>query len=73
MARAIGANKENESALATKGEAETAKVTYNMTLNNVPTMLRDKFKRLKDEGKISGSFNAYIRQAIIDKLKKDDI
>lgn len=49
------------------------KTTFNMTLTNMPIACRDKFKRLKIEGKVSGSFNAYLRQAVIDKLKIDDI
>lgn len=49
------------------------KTTFNMTLTSMPIACRDKFKRLKAEGKVSGSFNAYLRQAVIDKLKLDDI
>jgi hypothetical protein len=74
MARSITKVNDSESILeTTKAPEDAAKATYNMTLNNVPVMLRDKFKRLKNEGKITGSFNAYIRQAIIDRLKADDI
>jgi len=53
--------------------SKSEKVTFNMSLTNMPIACRDKFKRLKDEGKVSGSFNAYLRQAVIDKLKRDDI
>lgn len=49
------------------------KTTFNMTLTNVPISCRNKFKKLKIEGKVSGSFNAYLRQAVIDKLKIDDV
>jgi len=62
----------------TQSKVETAlqtpeKTTFNMTLTSMPIACRDKFKRLKIEGKVSGSFNAYLRQAVIDKLKFDDI
>jgi len=62
----------------TQSKVETAlhtpgKTTFNMTLTSMPIACRDKFKRLKVEGKVSGSFNAYLRQAVIDKLKVDDI
>jgi len=62
----------------TQSKVETAlhtpeKTTFNMTLASMPIACRDKFKRLKVEGKVSGSFNAYLRQAVIDKLKVDDI
>lgn len=49
------------------------KTTFNMSLPNMPIACRDKFKRLKAEGKVTGSFNAYLRQAVIDKLKIDDV
>ena len=49
------------------------KTTFNMTLTSVPISCRNKFKKLKTEGKVSGSFNAYLRQAVIDKLKIDDV
>lgn len=52
---------------------EVKKTTFNMTLTNVPVSLRDKFKKLKADGKVAGSFNAYMRQAVIDKLRNDDI
>lgn len=62
----------------TESKVETAlttpeKTMFNMSLPNMPVACRDKFKRLKVEGKVSGSFNAYLRQAVIDKLKIDDI
>ena len=70
MARDItkGSTASIESALITP-----EKTTFNMSLPNMPIACRDKFKRLKAEGKVSGSFNAYLRQAVIDKLKIDDI
>lgn len=62
----------------TDSKVETAlntpeKTTFNMSLPNMPIACRTKFKRLKAEGKVSGSFNAYLRQAVIDKLKIDDV
>jgi len=63
---------------ATESNLNTAlvtpeKTTFNMSLPNMPIACRDKFKKLKAEGKVTGSFNAYLRQAVIDKLKIDDI
>lgn len=46
---------------------------FNMTLRNVHVKSRDKYKKLKSDGKVACSFNAYIKQAVIDKLKLDDI
>jgi hypothetical protein len=51
----------------------TEKQFFNMTLKDMPVASRTKFKRLKAEGKVTGSFNAYLRQAVIDKLNKDDV
>lgn len=49
------------------------KTTFSMSLRDMPIAARDKFKRLKEEGKVTGSFNNYLRQAVLDKLKQDDI
>lgn len=70
MARTIGTTSDSavETALTTP-----EKTTFNMSLPNMPIACRDKFKKLKAEGKVSGSFNAYLRQSVIDKLKIDDI
>lgn len=70
MARSI--NTVNQSSLESS-MTTPEKTTFNMTLKDMPVALRTKFKKLKEEGKVSGSFNAYLRQATIDKLKIDDI
>lgn len=49
------------------------KTTFDMSLRNMPKALRDKFKRLKAEGKTTGSMNDYMRRAFMDQLKRDDI
>lgn len=64
--------------ITTDSKVETAlttpeKTTFSMSLPNMPVAIRTKFKKLKVEGKVAGSFNAYLRQAVIDKLKQDDI
>jgi hypothetical protein len=70
MARTIGTVNQAslESSMVT-----TEKQFFNMTLKDMPVASRTKFKRLKAEGKVTGSFNAYLRQAVIDKLNKDDV
>lgn len=54
-------------------ELSADKTTFSMSLRAVPVAARDKFKRLKDEGKITGSMNDYLRRAFIEQLKRDDV
>lgn len=72
MSRSINYAVEDKNKPLLKATSE-AKTTFSMSLTHMPIVLRTKFKRLKTEGKITGSFNAYLRQAVIDKLKIDDI
>ena len=48
------------------------KEIFNMSLRSVPCFLRDRFNKLKSEGKITGSMNAYIKNAWLEQLKKDE-
>jgi hypothetical protein len=71
MARNI---KLNEEAKLTTASAPTEeKTTFDMSLRNMPKALREKFKRLKTEGKVTGSMNDYMRRAFMEQLKRDDI
>nr|AKN36213.1 hypothetical protein [Vibrio splendidus] len=71
MARAI---KVNESAKLSTDVLDTGgKVTFDMSLRKMPKALREKFKRLKAEGKVTGSMNDYMRRAFMEQLKRDDI
>lgn len=69
MARSISTAQEAKLVSGTGAE----KTTFSMSLRDMPIAARDKFKRLKEEGKVTGSFNNYLRQAVIEKLKQDDI
>lgn len=53
--------------------AAEGKTTFDMSLRNMPKALREKFKRLKAEGKTTGSMNDYMRRAFMEQLKRDDI
>lgn len=54
-------------------ESISGNTTFSMSLRSMPVSARDKFKRLKAEGKITGSMNDYLRRAFIEQLKRDDI
>lgn len=69
MARSITTGTDSK-LMASEAEEKT---TFSMSLRDMPIAARDKFKRLKKEGKVTGSFNNYLRQAVIERLKKDDI
>ncbi|WP_367971727.1 hypothetical protein RJD38_22175 (plasmid) [Vibrio scophthalmi] len=71
--RSIG--KTEEAKLSTVETASVAeeKTTFDMSLRNMPKALREKFKRLKYEGKVTGSMNDYMRRAFMEQLKRDDI
>lgn len=45
---------------------------FSMSLRLMPKAAREKFKRLKREGKVTGSMNDYMRTAFLEKLNKDD-
>jgi hypothetical protein len=44
-------------------------LTFNSTIRGIPVSLRKRFKELKDEGLISGSFNQFMINSAIEKLK----
>ena len=44
-------------------------LTFNSTIRGIPISLRKRFKELKDDGLISGSFNQFMINAAIEKLK----
>jgi len=45
---------------------------FNMSLQNIPVTTRALFLRLKSEGKVTGTFSAYLRDAAIRQLKNDE-
>ena len=47
--------------------------TFSMSLRDMPKRARTHFKRLKKEGKITGSMNDYMRRAFILQLERDDM
>ncbi|RZP88970.1 hypothetical protein [Vibrio vulnificus] len=46
---------------------------FSMSLRDMPVRARNKFKRLKKEGKITGSMNEYMRRAFMSQLDRDDM
>jgi hypothetical protein len=62
--------KTNGSALKEQKSADAD--VFNMTLRKIPVSARDKFKDMKEAGKVSGSMNSYIINALIRQLQKDD-
>lgn len=62
--------KNNSSALKEQPTVEPD--VFNMTLRKIPATAREKFKELKESGKVSGSMNSYIINAFIRQLQKDD-
>ena len=71
MARSIV--KATEAKLTASAEVKAEKTTFNMSLRDMPVAVRDKFKRMKNEGKITGSMNDYMRRAFMEQLKRDDV
>lgn len=71
MARSIKLNEYAK--LTTEVSGTEEKTTFDMSLRNMPKALREKFKRLKAEGKITGSMNDYMRRSFMEQLKRDDI
>ena len=47
--------------------------TFSMSLRDMPKRARTQFKRLKNEGKVTGSMNDYMRRAFILQLERDDM
>lgn len=46
---------------------------FSMSLRDMPIRARNQFKRLKKEGKITGSMNDYMRKAFMEKLERDEL
>ncbi|EJB0234191.1 hypothetical protein [Vibrio parahaemolyticus] len=61
-----------ETNAALKEQSVNEPEQFNMTLRKIPTSARDKFKEMKDGGKVSGSMNSYIINAFIRQLQRDD-
>ena len=57
----------SESIEVTKSEED-----FNYGLRKIPKKARDKFNQLKQEGLITGSMNAYIIGAFLQRLRKDE-
>lgn len=47
--------------------------TFSMSLREMPKRARSQFKRMKVEGKITGSMNDYMRRAFMNQLERDDV
>ena len=62
---------DNPALVTSKEETETG--YFSMSLRLMPKAARAKFKRLKTEGKVTGSMNDYMRTAFLEKLNRDDI
>ncbi len=71
--RSIGKTEEAKLSTVETASASEEKTTFDMSLRNMPKALREKFKRLKSEGKVTGSMNDYMRRAFMEQLKRDDI
>lgn len=62
----------NKPALTTTKNDEELGV-FSMSLREMPKRARSQFKRMKNEGKITGSMNDYMRRAFIYQLDRDDM
>ena len=71
--RSIEINESAKLNTAITTQSAEEKTTFDMSLRNMPKALREKFKRLKAEGKTTGSMNDYMRRAFMEQLKRDDI
>lgn len=66
MSRSINLNVGNAKLESTNPNDD---LTFNSTIRGIPISLRKRFKELKNKGLISGSFNQFMINAAIDKLK----
>lgn len=61
---------ENSSALSTEQQVKDKSV-FTMSIKGMPKHLKDDFQKMKDDGHFSESFSAYVRNAVISKIKQD--
>lgn len=57
----------------TVADEPEAKGTFDYGVKKIPSKAKKDFDRLKDEGIITGSLNAYIIGAFLKRLREDDI
>lgn len=53
-------------------EINTKPATKPKHINNLPIKAEERFNALKAAGKVSGNLSAYMVQALIEKLEKDE-
>ena len=61
----------NNAALSEKSESD-ALITKKKLVSNLPVKAEERFNALKNSGKVSGTFNAYIVQATLNNLDIDE-
>lgn len=61
----------NKAALSEQTESD-ALVTKKKLVSNLPVKAEERFNALKNAGKVSGTFNAYIVQATLNNLDIDE-
>ncbi|MFK3873060.1 hypothetical protein [Pseudoalteromonas rhizosphaerae] len=63
----------NNAALSEKGPSTSNDlVTKKKLVSNLPVKAEERFNELKQKGKVSGTFNAYILQALLNNLDIDE-
>ncbi|MGF1903639.1 hypothetical protein [Aliivibrio salmonicida] len=53
-------------------ETSTSTSTFDYGVKKIPKLAKDKFNKLKSEGKVTGSMNAYIVRALMTQLRIDE-
>tara|TARA_Y100000780_G_scaffold186390_1_gene172927 strand:- start:27126 stop:27356 length:231 start_codon:yes stop_codon:yes gene_type:complete len=63
----------NAATLSEKNTEQHAKpATKPKHINNLPVKAEERFNSLKAAGKVSGNLSAYMVQALLEKLEKDE-
>ena len=63
----------NGATLSEKSSGQNTKpATKPKHINNLPVKAEERFNALKATGKVSGNLSAYMVQALIEKLEKDE-
>lgn len=56
---------------AKQTEVTATKSEFSYTVKKIPQKVKDDFDRLKTEGKVFGSMNAFFLKAVTEQLKRD--
>ncbi|WP_345855780.1 hypothetical protein [Shewanella algae] len=69
----IGKGKDySKPALKTSDSVE-GEETERFNMNNMPAVFKKRFTQAKEAGLVTGTFTAFVRQAVLEKLNNDNL